>query len=287
MRQALVALEVTLLAEADAASLARVRLLAGVDALVPGEVVLHAECLAAHVARVAPLARVHGQVAQHLLPPAEPLSAVGAPVRILVRVRSAMYVQGRLRPERLAARVTHVRPLASVDAPMVLHRVLHREAAAAYVARVVLHALVHVPEVVVQAAALDELFAAYVARVRLLARVGARVRPVAFPRAEPLAATLADQHRAAGGSPRTRVGLARPSDRGFSLHVALRGICARPPGRIFLPLVSLLLVGDRFLRRRKRFFGGRRVVEVRVIITRMEVDGVTVGGVVRKRRETL
>jgi len=221
-----VALQVALLAEANAATLARVGLLVGVDAPVSGEVVLHAEALAADVARMILLARVHGQVAQHLLPPAESLRAVRALVRELVRVSPAVDVERCLRLEGFAARVADVRPFASVDTPVILHGGLHREAAPADIARMILHAVVHVLQVIVQAATLTELLAAHVARVRLLARVRARVRPLAFPRAEFLVAKAAAHRRSSRGDvvlrsgPLVDLGRIAPSSLGW--HFLLR-----------------------------------------------------------------
>lgn len=63
----------------------------------------------------------------------------------------------------------------------------------------ILHAVVHVFQVIIQAAALNELLPADVARVRLLARVRAHVGPVALPRAELLVAKFTDHRRAGAG----------------------------------------------------------------------------------------
>lgn len=192
--------EITLLTEADTALLARVGLLLGVDALVPGQVRLYAECLAAHFARMILLTRVHSQMIQHLLPPAESFGAVDTLVRVFIRMGLAVYIQGRLGLERLATGVAHVRSLARVNTPMILHRCFHGEAASTYVTGVILHAVVHMLQMIVQTAVLDKLLAAYVARVRLLACVHTRVRPITLSRAKFLTATLADQYRIDGGS---------------------------------------------------------------------------------------
>lgn len=141
--------EITFLAEADAALLACVWLLLGVNTFVPGQVVLYTKTLAAYIARVILLTCMHRQVTQHLLSPAEPLGTIGTLVRELVRMGLAVYVERRLGLESLATSMAHVWSFTSMDTPMVLHGSLHSEAAAAYVAGVILHAIVHVLQVII------------------------------------------------------------------------------------------------------------------------------------------
>lgn len=141
--------EITFLGETDTALLARVRLLLGMDAFVPGQVVLHAESLAAHVTRVIFLTRVYRQVTQHLLFPPKSFGTIGTSIWELIRMDLAVYVERRFGLERLAASVAYVWTFTGMDTSMVFHGSLHGEAAATYITGVILHAVVHVFQVII------------------------------------------------------------------------------------------------------------------------------------------
>lgn len=257
--------EITFLAEADAALPTRIGLFLRVDTLVPSQIVLHAETLAAYVAHVILLTRVHRQVTQHLLSPAESLGAIDALMRELVCMSLAVYVKGRFSLECLAAGVTHVRTLTGMDTPMVLHGGLHSEAAAAYVASVILHAVVHVLQMIIQTTALDELLTADMARVRFLSRVRAYVGPVAFPRGKLFVTELANHRRVIDGCDpldfelfdilfQTRIRFVHLGDV-FSRDVlrffrATRGRLSSTVGTFVLCIFVFLLVTCEFIRRR-------------------------------------
>lgn len=170
--------QVALLPEGKITLVADKRLVLGVDKLVPRELGLDPKLPRAYVARVILLAGVRGHVGHHLLPPAEPFAAVRTRVREHVGVQLSVDVQGRLRLERLPARVTDVRPFASVGTPVILPGSLRRERLAAQVAHKVLQLRVYVPEVSGQPAGVAELFAAHVTGERPLVLVNPHVAQI-------------------------------------------------------------------------------------------------------------
>lgn len=143
------------------------------DQSVPLQLVLDAEAAAAHVARVRLLAGVLGDVQHQRRPRAEGLVAVAALEREHVRVRAIVHEQGGLLLERFATDVADVRPLARVGAPMVLDVASRREHAAAQVARYVLNAGMSLLQVPRQTLVHAESLAAQVAGEQPLARVDA------------------------------------------------------------------------------------------------------------------
>lgn len=104
------------------------------------QLVLNAEATAAHVARVRLLAGVLGDVQHQRRPRAESLAAVAALEREHVRVRAIVHEQGGLLLERFATDIADVRPLARVNPPVILDVPPRREHAAAQIARYVLDA---------------------------------------------------------------------------------------------------------------------------------------------------
>jgi len=141
------------------------------DQAVQFQLVFEAEAMAAHVARVRLLAGVLGNVQHQRRARAEGLVAIAAFEREHVRVRAIVHEQGGLLLERFAADVADVRPLACMDAPVVFDVAPRREHAAAQVARYVLDASVSLFQVSRQTLMHAESLAAQVASKQPLARV--------------------------------------------------------------------------------------------------------------------